>query len=97
MRLANNLTEYGFISKAFHWVSAAALVVQIPLGFYLVDLDFNETRLTIESIHVVVGLSIFYLTILRLIYKILLSKFSLNKTLCAITAKICNEIKAIRQ
>ena len=70
MRLANNLTEYGFISKAFHWVSAAALVVQIPLGFYLVDLDFNETRLTIESIHVVVGLSIFYLTILRLIYKI---------------------------
>ena len=70
MRLANNLTEYGFISKAFHWVSAAALVAQIPLGFYLVDLDFNETRLTIESIHVVVGLSIFYLTILRLIYKI---------------------------
>ena len=64
MRLANNLTEYGFISKAFHWVSAAALVVQIPLGFYLVDLDFNETRLTIESIHVVVGLSIFYLTCL---------------------------------
>ena len=56
MRLANNLTEYGFISKAFHWVSAAALVVQIPLGFYLVDLDFNETRLTIESIHVVVCL-----------------------------------------
>ena len=70
MRLINNLTEYGFISKAFHWLSAAALVVQIPLGFYLVDLDFNETRLTIESIHVVIGLSIFYLTILRLIYKI---------------------------
>jgi cytochrome b561 len=70
MRLTNNLTEYGFISKAFHWLSAAALVVQIPLGFYLVDLDFNEKRLTIESIHVVVGLSIFYLTILRLIYKI---------------------------
>ena len=70
MRVTNNLTEYGFISKAFHWLSAAALVVQIPLGFYLVDLDFNETRLTIESIHVVIGLSIFYLTILRLIYKI---------------------------
>ena len=44
MRLTNNLTEYGFISKAFHWLSAAALVVQIPLGCYLVDLDFNETR-----------------------------------------------------
>ena len=70
MKLTNNSTEYGFISKTFHWLSAAALIIQIPLGFYLVDLDFNETRLTIESIHVVVGLSIFYLTILRLIYKI---------------------------
>ena len=70
MRLTNNLTEYGFISKAFHWISAAALVVQIPLGFYLVDLDFSEKRVTIESIHVVIGLSIFCLIILRLIYKI---------------------------
>ena len=39
MRLTNNLTEYGFISKIFHWLSAAVLVIQIPLGFYLVDLE----------------------------------------------------------
>ena len=70
MKLTNNSTEYGFISKTFHWLSAAALVVQIPLGFYLVNLDFNEIRLTVESAHVVIGLSIFYLTILRLVYKI---------------------------
>ncbi len=70
MRLTNNLTEYGAISKIFHWLSAAVLFAQIPLGFYLVDLDFNEKRLTIESIHVTLGLSIFYLTIFRLIYKI---------------------------
>ena len=48
MRLTNNLTEYGSISKIFHWLSAAALLIQIPLGFYLVDLDFSEKRLTIE-------------------------------------------------
>ena len=71
MRLTNSITEYGFFSKIFHWLSAAVLIGQIPLGFYLVDLDFNETRLTIESIHVTLGLSIFYLTILRLIYKLL--------------------------
>ena len=70
MRLTNNLTEYGSISKIFHWLSAAALLIQIPLGFYLVDLDFGEKRLTIESIHVVLGLSLFYLTLLRLIYKL---------------------------
>ena len=70
MRFTNNVTEYGSISKIFHWLSAAVLIFQIPLGFYLVDLDFNEKRLTIESIHVLLGLSIFYLTILRLIYKL---------------------------
>ena len=70
MRLLNNLSEYGFFSKIFHWLSAAVLIIQIPLGFYLVDLDYNELRLTIESIHVTVGLSVLYLTILRLIYKL---------------------------
>ena len=70
MGLKNSLTEYGSISKIFHWLSAAALLIQIPLGFYLVDLDFSEKRLTIESIHVVLGLSLFYLTLLRLIYKL---------------------------
>ena len=70
MKLINTITEYGFISKVFHWLSAAVLVIQIPLGFYLVDMDFSEKRLTIESIHVILGLSIFYLTLLRLIYKL---------------------------
>ena len=70
MRLSNNLTEYGTISKIFHWLSAAVLIIQIPLGFYLVDMDFSEKRLTIESIHIILGLSIFYLTLIRLIYKI---------------------------
>ena len=69
MKLTNTLTEYGSISKIFHWLSAAVLVFQIPLGFYLVDMDFSEKRLTIESIHVILGLTIFYLTLFRLIYK----------------------------
>ena len=73
MRLTNNLTEYGSISKIFHWLSAAALLIQIPLGFYLVDLDFSDKRLTIESVHVTLGLSVFYLTILRLIYKLFIT------------------------
>ena len=70
MKLTNNLSEYGLISKIFHWLSAAVLLIQIPLGFYLVDLDFSDKRLTVESIHVTLGLSIFYLTIIRLIYKL---------------------------
>ena len=71
MRLTNSLTEYGFISKVFHWLSAAVLIIQIPLGFYLVDMDFSDKRLAVESIHVTLGLSIFYLILFRLLYKTL--------------------------
>ena len=53
-----------------HWISAILLFIQIPLGFYLVDLDFGPERLTVENIHLTMGLSIFYLVILRLLYKI---------------------------
>jgi cytochrome b561 len=70
MHVKNTLTEYGLISKLLHWISAILLFIQIPLGFYLVDLDFGPERLTAEDIHVTVGLSVFYLVILRLLYKI---------------------------
>ena len=69
MRLKNTLTEYGAISRIFHWLSATVLIIQIPLGMYLVDMDFSEKRLTVESLHVTLGLGIFYLTLIRLIYK----------------------------
>jgi len=70
MHVKNTLTEYGLISKLLHWISAILLFIQIPLGFYLVDLDFGPERLSVEDIHITVGLSIFYLVILRLVYKI---------------------------
>ena len=71
MHLTNTLAEYGFISKLLHWLSAILLLVQIPLGFYLVDLDFGEERINVENIHVILGLTIFYIVIIRLVNKIL--------------------------
>ena len=81
MSLTNTLTEYGTISKIFHWLSAAVLIIQIPLGFYLVDMDFSEKRLTVESLHVTLGISIFYLTLFRLIYKTINPTPSLQKNI----------------
>ena len=71
MHSRGTITEYSLISKLLHWASAIILFVQIPLGFYLVDLDFGPERLNIENIHVIIGLSMFYLVILRLINKII--------------------------
>ena len=71
MSLLNNKSKYGLLSKLFHWLTAAGLLVQIPLGFYLVDLDFDQTRVDIENYHILFGLIIFYVTLVRLIFKLL--------------------------
>ena len=71
MSLLNNKTKYGLLSKLFHWLTAAGLIVQIPLGFYLVDLDFDQARVDIENYHILFGLIIFYVTLIRLIFKVL--------------------------
>ena len=71
MSILNNNTKYGLISKLFHWLTAAGLIVQIPLGFYLVDLDFDQFKVDIENYHILFGLIIFYATLIRLIFKLL--------------------------
>ena len=71
MSLLNNKSKYGLLSKLFHWLTAAGLIIQIPLGFYLVDLDFDQTRVDIENYHILFGLIIFYATLIRLIFKLL--------------------------
>ena len=81
MHIKNTIAEYGLISKFLHWVSAILLFVQIPLGFYLVDLDFGLEKINIESIHVIIGLSIFYLVILRLLTKIINPTPKLNPSI----------------
>src|SRR6056300_352560 len=70
MHIINTVTEYGLISKLFHWLVAIILIEQIPLGFYLVDLDFGPKRITFENVHIILGLTVFYLTILRLLNNI---------------------------
>ena len=81
MHFNNTLTEYGLISKVLHWLSAILLLIQIPLGFYLVDLDFGEERLTFENIHIIIGLTIFYLVIIRLVKNIINPTPKLNTSI----------------
>ena len=81
MHFNNTLTEYGLISKVLHWLSAILLLIQIPLGFYLVDLDFGEERLTFENIHIIIGLTIFYLVIVRLVKNIINPTPKLNNSI----------------
>ncbi|MDA7489500.1 cytochrome b/b6 domain-containing protein [Candidatus Pelagibacter ubique] len=71
MSIFNNISKYGLLAKLFHWLTAAGLIVQIPLGFYLVDLDFDQFRVDIENYHILFGLIVFYVTLIRLAFKLL--------------------------
>ena len=71
MKIKNDNSGYGFLARLFHWLTFLILLFQLPLGLYLDNLEFSEFKLTVENIHIVIGISIFYLTLLRLIWKFL--------------------------
>ena len=71
MNLNNSLTGYGLLAKLFHWITFITLIIQIPFGFYLVELEFSDRRIDLENIHILIGISIFYFVLIRLIWKMI--------------------------
>lgn len=71
MNFTATITKYGIVAKLFHWTIALILIFQIPFGFYLVDLDFSQERVDLEQYHALGGIIILYITILRLIWKLM--------------------------
>tara|TARA_B100000963_G_C22304236_1_gene527115 strand:+ start:93 stop:623 length:531 start_codon:yes stop_codon:yes gene_type:complete len=69
MRIFNSLNEYGLLAKLFHWITFLVLIVQIPFGFYLVGLEFSDERIELENVHILIGITIFYITLFRLMWK----------------------------
>ena len=69
MKFSNNKQSYGLLAKIFHWLTFFILIVQLPLGIYLNNLEFSDFKLNVENIHILIGMTIFYLTIFRLIWK----------------------------
>ena len=71
MQLFNSFNKYGLLAKLFHWITFIALIVQVPFGFYLVGLEFSDQRIELENFHILIGISIFYIVLARLIWKFL--------------------------
>ena len=66
----NSSQGYGLLAKLFHWITFIALIIQIPFGFYLVGLEFSDRRIDLENIHILIGISVFYFVLIRLIWKL---------------------------
>ena len=69
MQVFNSFGKYGLLAKLFHWITFIVLIIQIPFGFYLVGLEFSDRRIDLENIHILIGITIFYITLFRLIWK----------------------------
>ena len=69
MSFFNIQKDYGLLAKLFHWITFIILIAQIPFGFYLVGLEFSDRRIDLENIHILIGITIFYITLSRLIWK----------------------------
>jgi len=69
MQVFNSFGKYGLLAKLFHWITFVVLILQIPFGFYLVGLEFSDRRIDLENIHILIGITIFYITLFRLIWK----------------------------
>ena len=71
MKLFNSTSGYGLLAKLFHWVTFIVLIIQVPFGFYLVGMEFSDRRIDLENIHILIGISIFYFVLIRLIWKMI--------------------------
>ena len=69
MIIFNSQKEYGLLAKLFHWITFIILIAQIPFGFYLVGLEFSDRRIDLENIHILIGITVFYITLFRLVWK----------------------------
>ena len=63
--------SYHPASKVFHWLVAALLFCQIPLGLYMVDLPLSPDKLEAYALHKSVGLTIWAVMALRLGWRLI--------------------------
>jgi cytochrome b561 len=60
--------RYGAVSIALHWIIAAAVVIQVCLGWYMNEVlpDHSPAQAQIVTLHVSVGLTILVLVLVRI-------------------------------
>lgn len=70
MSLLNNPTQYGSVSKFFHWIIFFLVVCMFFLGYFMGDIENKIIRGTVINIHKVTGITILSLMVLRLFWNL---------------------------
>ena len=74
MTLSNSVDGYGSVAKVFHWLVALLILTAIPTGLVAnglpVDAENLPVKATLFSIHKTLGVTAFFVAILRIIWAI---------------------------
>lgn len=62
----NSADVYGWLAKAFHWLTALAIVGMFPFAWWMTELKLGPQMFEMYGLHKSVGILIFALTVLRL-------------------------------
>ena len=68
MSLKNSELNYGIVSRANHWLSAFIFIGLLAIGLYMTGLEKGDDRQALYALHKSMGIAIFSLMILRLIW-----------------------------
>lgn len=68
--LLNTRERYGLIAQLFHWVIVVLVILQFVLGFTAHGLPISLERLILLARHKSIGITIFVLVVLRLIWRL---------------------------
>jgi len=69
MALRNTETRWGWPSKLLHWLTAALILIQIPLGFYAEEIKLSPLKLDLFVWHKSIGMLVLLLAIERLLWR----------------------------
>lgn len=70
MGLSNTPEKWGWLSKTFHWLMAALIFIQIPLGLYAKYLQLSPLKLNVFLWHKSLGILILFLVVVRLLWRL---------------------------
>lgn len=67
--LKNSKTDWGSVSKSFHWLTLLLLIALFTLGWIMVDMAFSPNKFKFYSWHKSLGMIVLALTALRLSWR----------------------------
>lgn len=70
MPLKNTRTEYGAVTKTFHWTIAVIVLILLPLGIFMGDMPMGLAKLQAVNLHKSLGMTVLLLVIARICWHI---------------------------